>query len=310
MSAMAMSVATLVDRALGEPPPAFHPIALFGSAMTSLEGRIHSDSIVRGAVYTGVGVGVAAVVAAVLRRWFGPFTATVVAGSVAIAGRMLESEVGAVGAALRDDDIEVARTRIGRLVGRSTSDMDEAAIGRAAIETLAENSVDAVTATMFWGTVAGAHGILVHRAVNTMDAMVGHRTVRHERFGRVSARLDDTANWIPARLTGLAVATTTLRGAGPIIRTIRRDARRHPSPNGGVVEAAFATALGVRLGGVNRYGDVVEDRGTLGDGRPPTGADVARAIALARRVQASTLVMCCVVRFVAGRRVSEKRTAR
>lgn len=310
MSALAMVVAAMSDRLVGEPPASLHPIALFGSGMEVLEDRVHSDSVGRGAVYTGVGIGLAAAVATALRRSFGPFTAAALAGSVAMAGRMLESEVAAVGSALQDRDMELARRRVGGLVGRSTSDMDELAIGRAAIETLAENSVDAVTATMFWGTVAGVHGVLFHRAVNTMDAMVGHRTERHGRFGRVSARLDDLANWIPARLTGCAVAAVTPRRSGEILRTVRRDARRHPSPNGGVVEAAFAAALDVRLGGVNRYGDVVEDRGTLGDGRSPTGADVGRAVVLARRVQVATLGMCCVIWFAGTSRVVERWAAR
>ena len=301
-----MVVATVIDRAVGEPPARVHPVALFGSTMTTLEARIHADSVGRGAVYSGVGIAVAAAAAAVLRRSIGPFAAAVTAGSVALAGRMLESEVDAVGDALRDGDLALARTCLGRLVGRSTTDLDESAIARASIETLAENSVDAVTATRVGGAVAGAPGIFVHRAVNTMDAMVGHRTVRHNRFGRVSARLDDIANWIPARLTGVAVAMTTPFRACSIVDTIQRDAHRHPSPNGGVVEAAFAAALGVQLGGVNRYGEVDEDRGTLGDGRRATGTDITAAIAVSRRAQLGTLAMCCMFRLVVLNRIVER----
>ena len=153
---------------------------------------------------------------------------------------------------------------------------------RAVVETVAENTVDAVTAPLWWATIGGAPAVLAHRAINTLDAMVGHRNERYRQFGWASARADDVVNWIPARLTAVAVAAVRPRRAAAIARTVRRDAPRHPSPNGGVVEAAFAAALDVRLGGTNTYGDVVEDRGTLGDGRPPTPDDGVAAIRLAR----------------------------
>ena len=170
-----------------------------------------------------------------------------------------------------------------------------AGVARAVIETLAENTVDAVTAPLFWAAVGGAPAVLAHRAVNTLDAMVGHRTERYRRFGWAAARADDVANWVPARLTGLAVAAVRPSRAGAIARAVRRDAPAHPSPNGGVVEAAFAAALGVRLGGRNTYGDVVEDRGTLGTGPPPGSADIRAAIHLARSTVAMLAITTAVV---------------
>ena len=132
------------------------------------------------------------------------------------------------------------------------------------------------------------------RCANTLDAMVGHRSPRYQRFGWASARLDDVLAWIPARTTAaLAAALAPLVG-GSALRTldvVRRDGRRHPSPNAGMAEAAFAGALGVRLGGENRYGDRVETRGPLGDGRPPGPADVARAVRLSRDVAVATLLL-------------------
>ena len=140
-----------------------------------------------------------------------------------------------------------------------------------------------------WAVLAGAGGALGYRAVNTLDARVGHRSARYERFGWASARLDDLANFVPARLTAVLVAAVCPRAAGAVLRAVREDAPRHPSPNAGVAEAAFAAALGLRLGGSNRYGGRVEVRPSLGTGRPPEPADIARAVELSRRVTLALL---------------------
>jgi adenosylcobinamide-phosphate synthase len=167
------------------------------------------------------------------------------------------------------------------------------------VESLAENASDAVVAPLLWGALAGLPGLLGYRAVNTLDAMIGHRTARYRRFGWSAARLDDLLNWAPARLTALAAAAwAPLVGgtAGGAIRVVRRDAGQHPSPNAGVAEAAFAGALGVRLGGCNSYHGTVEDRGMLGDGRPVHVADIAPASRLANAVSMSVLIMAVVLR--------------
>ena len=284
MTALAASVGLVLDRVLGEPPVAWHPVARFGTTMNAIEARWWADSRIRGVAYTTTGMLVGLAPALLLRRVVGAPTATAVASGVAIAGAMLEREAHTVAQCLGADDTVSARMQLGRLVGRSTDQLDVAEISRAVIETVAENTVDATTATLFWGSLFGAPGAIGHRAINTMDAMVGHRSDHFVRFGWPSARLDDFANWVPARLTALAVVVASPRRAGEIWRTVRRDAQHHPSPNGGVVEAAFAAALGVRLGGANVYDGVVDDRGRLGDGRLPRGHDVQRATALARRV--------------------------
>ena len=154
---------------------------------------------------------------------------------------------------------------------------------RAAVESLAENSSDAVVAPLVWGAVAGVPGLLGYRAANTLDAMVGHRSARHERFGWAAARLDDVLNLPGSRLTA-ALAVLLGEDRSSAWRSWRRDARGHPSPNAGPVEAAYAGALGVRLGGTNVYGDRPEHRSVMGDGRPPVRADLARARRLARRI--------------------------
>ena len=200
---------------------------------------------------------------------------------------MLDEEALRIGGLVERGDLDGARAEVRSLVGRRADELDEAGLSRAIVESIAENSVDAVTASLFWATVAGAPGVLAHRAVNTLDAMVGHRDDRYARFGWASARLDDLVNFVPARLTALAVACVRPGTAATVWRVVRRDAPAHPSPNGGVVEAAFAAALGVRLGGENRYGDIVEDRGTLGDGRPPGPGDIAAAVRLRRHATAA-----------------------
>lgn len=133
--------------------------------------------------------------------------------------------------------------------------------------------------------------MLAHRAVNTLDAMVGHHDERYEHFGWASARLDDVVNYVPARLTALAVALVTPTRARIILNVIRRDAPHHPSPNGGVVDAAFAASLGVQLGGINHYEGEIEDRGTLGDGLPPDANMIAAAVRLRRTATAMTAAL-------------------
>lgn len=190
-----------------------------------------------------------------------------------------------VGAALEEGDLERARAQLPTLVGRDPTGLDEHEIARAVIESVAENGVDAVIAPLVWGTLAGAPGVLAQRAINTLDAMVGNRSPRYARFGWASARADDVAAWVPARVAVALVALARPHRSMAIAAAVRRDAPAHPSPNGGVIEAAFAAALDIRLGGVNRYGDRVERRGILHpNGRSPVAADIDRAVRLLRTV--------------------------
>ena len=189
-------------------------------------------------------------------------------------------------------------------MGRDPTQLDAVQIARACVESLAENTSDAVVAPLLWGAAAGIPGLLGYRAVNTLDAMVGHRSPRYLRFGWAAARLDDGANWLPARLAGVltALAAPLVGGSpGRARDTVRSDAGRHPSPNAGVVEAAFAGALDVRLGGVNVYAGEVEDRGTLGRGRTVVPADIARAARLARLVSAASALLAVVARLAVTR---------
>jgi adenosylcobinamide-phosphate synthase len=276
--ALATAGGLLVDRVLGEPPAAVHPVAAFGTLMGHVERRLWRDDVRAGAAYAAVGVVVGAVAGRAVRS-------TLAATAVAVAGRELRRTAVEIGARAAGGDLAGARSLLPALVGRDPTDLDASQIAAAVVESLAENTVDAVVAPAFWAMVGGAPAVAAHRAVNTMDAMVGHRTERYRRFGTGAARLDDVANWVPARLVAAAVAVVRPARAAAVVRTVRRDAPAHPSPNAGVAEAAVAAALGCQLGGPLRYGDRHEDRPRLGDGRRPRPVDVTAAVRLADDVE-------------------------
>ncbi|MGS2587204.1 cobalamin biosynthesis protein [Streptomyces hebeiensis] len=243
-------------------------------------------------------------------RALAPVALTAAATWAVVGGTSLGREARAIGEALAAGDLGLARQRLPHLCGRDPQALDGGQIARAVVESVAENTSDAVVGALVWGAVAGVPGLVGFRAVNTLDAMVGHRSPRHRRFGWASARLDDLAGWPGARLTAAlaVVAGGDPRGA---LRALRTDAHRHPSPNAGPVEAAFAGALGVRLGGTLAYAGRVEHRPVLnGEGRPVEVSDIERAVRLSGRVSALALVTCVAGRFAYGalRRAAERRT--
>jgi len=269
----------LTDRLLGEPSIEPHPVAMYGSLMTRLEGRIWQDSRGRGATYAATGIAFGAGLGALGGT---TFIGTTTATYLSVAGRELADAARAVQGALAVGDLEGARAGLPALVGRDPTGLGEAEIARAVVESVAENTVDAIVAPALWGALGGAPGTLAYRAVNTLDAMVGHHNARYENFGRAGARLDDAANYLPARVSALAVMACRPRRAAAVWRAVRRDAAGHPSPNAGVAEAAFAAALDLQLGGSNRYGNRVEQRARLGAGRAPDAGDIGRAVRLSR----------------------------
>lgn len=291
---MNVALGILADRLLGEPPTVVHPVARFGRTMGALEHRLHRDSRSAGAVHAAVGVALGVAAGRVVRS-------TAVATYLAVAGRMLVTAAGEVGDALEAGDLDGARALLPSLVGRDPTGLDEQEIARAVVESVAENTVDAVVAPALWALAAGAQAVLAHRAVNTMDAMVGHRSARYARYGWASARLDDAMAWVPARATAGLVALVRPAAAGDVRRIVRRDAGAHPSPNSGVAEAAYAAALGIRLGGTVRYGERVEERPHLGDGPPPRVADIRRATRLTDHVSLALAALSVPVP-VRGRR--------
>ncbi len=281
----------LIDRLAGEPPAMVHPVARFGQGMAWLDKRWWRDDRSRGLAYAAAGLTAAGSVGVVLDRSLPPLAAVAAATATSVAGRALGDAATTVGAAIERDDLAGAREALTALVARDPRGLEEKEVVRAVVESVAENSADAVVAPALWAAAAGAPGVLVHRAANTLDAMVGYRNERYGRFGWAAARADDVLAWPAARVTALLVALVRPARALDVWRTVRRDAPDHPSPNAGVSEAAFAAALGLRLGGTNRYGDQVEVRPNLGDGRPPELKDIARVVRLSRDVTVALTVM-------------------
>lgn len=278
----------LADLILGDPRRG-HPVAVFGRAAGSMERALWRDHRGWGAAHTVVCAGAAVALGVLARRAARPSRAasvvlTAAATWAVVGGTSLAREARTIGDALEAGDIEAARARLPHLCGRDPRTLDADAVARAVVESVAENTSDAVVGALVWGAAAGVPGLLGFRAVNTLDAMVGHKSARHLRFGWASARLDDVAGWPGARLTAVlaAAAGPDPRGA---LRAWRTDAHRHPSPNAGPVEASFAGALGVRLGGTLSYGGRVEHRPVLNPGgRAVTTGDIDRAVRLSRRV--------------------------
>jgi adenosylcobinamide-phosphate synthase len=303
-TALAAAAGILADRLLGEPPAQVHPVALFGRGMIALELRLRAghptwrDGRLAGAGYAIAGAGLGWAAGAALGR-------SVPAGAagtwVVVAGRTLGEEARAIGERLVADDLEGARRRLPALVGRDPESLDGKGIARAVVESVAENTVDAIVAPACWAAGGGGAGAGFYRAVNTLDAMVGHRNERYLRFGWASARLDDAANWIPARFTGLLVAAVRPRQAREIVDAVLHPPA-HPSPNAGVAEAAFAAALGLRLGGDTVYAGRVDPRPAFGSGRPPEPADIDRAVRLSRDVALALAALLAVPSAVSALR--------
>lgn len=286
------AIGLLADRLLGEPPFDPHPVAALGSVLVRVEDRMWAPSRTRGVAHAAIGTGIGVGAGFVLRS-------TAAATYLATSGRMLSQAALAVHHALAEGDLDRARELLPALVGRDPSSLDADEIARAVVESVAENTVDAIVAPALWGAVAGAPGALGHRALNTLDSMVGHHNDRYEHYGWASARLDDAAAWVPARATAALVAIARPSRAADVLRIVRRDAAGHPSPNAGVAEAAFAAALELRLGGENRYGDRIERRVDLGDGKPPSTNDIARAVTLSRDV---TFMLAAILAVIGLRR--------
>jgi adenosylcobinamide-phosphate synthase len=291
---LAAALGILLDAVVPEPPNSVHPVALFGRLMDGFERLAWRDDRRAGVAHatTGTALGVAAGVV---------ISSTAVATSFSVARRGLVCSAVELRDALGAGDLERARILLPQLVGRDPSALDEKEMVRAVVESVAENTVDALVAPALWGAIAGAPGALGYRAVNTLDSMVGHRSARYARYGWASARLDDLVAWVPARLTALLVGLMQPRQGRAVWTAVRTQASAHPSPNAGVAEAAFAAALGLALGGPNRYGDAVELRPILGSGRPAEVADIDRAVRLLNDVAVALTVLFATV-GLAGRR--------
>ncbi|WP_152652151.1 CobD/CbiB family cobalamin biosynthesis protein [Mycobacterium tuberculosis] len=273
--AVGVLIGCLLDVVFGDPKRG-HPVALFGRAAAKLEQITYRDGRVAGAVHVGLLVGAVGLLGAALQRLPG-------------------SQISDL---LERDDVEAARRLLPSLCGRDPAQLGGPGLTRAALESVAENTADAQVVPLLWAASSGVPAVLGYRAINTLDSMIGYRSPRYLRFGWAAARLDDWANYVGARATAvLVVICAPVVGGSPrgAVRAWRRDAARHPSPNAGVVEAAFAGALDVRLGGPTRYHHELQIRPTLGDGRSPKVADLRRAVVLSRVVQAGAAVLAVML---------------
>jgi adenosylcobinamide-phosphate synthase len=288
----AMAVAMAVDALVGWPAGLFtrigHPVTWLGALIDALDARWNRSGDAP-AVRRAAGI-VAALLVIALAAGLGwllqcgfvsGWSRIVVTGIIAwpfVAMRSLHDHVAAVARPLQAGDLLNARSAVGQIVGRDPADLDEAGIARAALESLAENTSDGVVAPVFWGALLGLPGIIGYKAINTLDSMIGHRTTRHQAFGWASARIDDLANILPARLTGLLFVLLARRRSDAMACMVR-DARRHRSINAGWPEAAMAGALGVRLSGPRIYHGSFADEPWLNQAaRDPCAADITRAL--------------------------------
>jgi adenosylcobinamide-phosphate synthase len=312
-------IAGVVADALAGDPRRGHPVSGFGQVATTLQSRLYADSRLRGAGYAAACVLVAAAPAAAASRltrrrpWLA-LAATAAATWAVTGARSLAAEAAGIGRALDGGDLAAARAALPRLCGRDPYQLGDKEIARAVVESVAENSGDAIVSPLLWGVAGGLGGLTTYRAINTLDAMVGHRTPRLARFGWAAARLDDVANWIPARVTALLAAACAPVVGGQPARAWRMALRygpQHPSPNAGWCEAAFAGALGVRLGGSSSYAGVAEQRPELGEGRAPEPADIGRAVRLCRAVTAASAALAAGLALGSARGSGrERRVAR
>ena len=286
--------ALAVDAVVGDPPALYrrvrHPVAMLGKGIEALEARLNDPAVsdARRVARGGLVVLLAALAAAGTGALVHALASAAPAGavveslaaSVLIAYRGLRDHVHEVARGL-DTGLAEARAAVAHVVGRDPAGLDGPGVARAAVESLAENFADGVVAPLFWYVLLGFPGLLGYKALNTLDSMIGHRDPRYRRFGRVAARADDAASWIPSRLAAalLAGAALVVPGASArgALRAAFRDAKRHRSVNAGWPEAAMAGALGFALAGPRRYGGRTVEDAWMGDGRRDLGADDLRA---------------------------------
>ena len=287
-------LALLIERVVGYPPVLFkligHPVTWMGALITWFEVRLNqgNNRRLKGAVMLlmllGTGLAFSLLVLVITRSIpFGWVIESVLASSL-----LAQKELGRAVKAVADGlnlSLDSGRRAVSHIVGRDPNVLDESGVAKAAIESLAESTSDGIVAPLFWLFVGGLPGIVLYKAVNTADSMVGHKTDRYAEFGWASAKFDDLVNWIPARLSALLIA-----GASFVVRrndpeaawsTALRDARKHASPNAGWPEAAFAGSLGIALGGPRSYDGELHDLPSFGDGRRElTSLDVLSALVL------------------------------
>ena len=300
MSAPAfMLLAWLIECAFGWPDWLYrrikHPVVWFGALVSLLDRTLnrsswsHATRYITGMFSTLILVGLTAALAfffaaLIPATWWGTAIEAIAASSL-LASRSLYAHVDAVFQPLSRADLEGARHAVSQIVGRDPQSLDEAGVARAGLESLAENASDGVIAPLFWGAVFGLPGLATYKAINTLDSMIGHRNDPYTAFGGFAARLDDFANFIPARITAVLLAIKSLKPSA--VRVMLKDAKNHRSPNAGWPEAAMAGALDIRLSGPRAYGDHTTDEPWLNVGaKDPSSQEMKAALTLYIRAMA------------------------
>jgi len=268
--------ALIVEAAIGYPRNWWHPVMGVGALIDRFERRWNRRRRLEGVALVALLIALSVALGWAIER-LGAIV-TVVVATTGLAQRSLHDHVAAVARPLATGDLGAARHAVAMIVGRDTDPLDEAGVATAAIESLSESFCDGVVAPALGLLLFGLPGLFAVKAINTADSMVGHRTPELRAFGWASARADDVVNFVPARIAGALIA---LAGRGGW-HEMRRDARRHASPNGGWPEAAMAGALGRRLGGAVSYDGEPVHRAVLGDGPLPDAGDLVRALGLYR----------------------------
>jgi adenosylcobinamide-phosphate synthase len=308
---ISLTAGFILDLLFGDPRWLPHPVRLIGRLVSWAEPRCRhliANEYLAGAVFT-LAVVTATGGSVWLIIWGLQQIHTLLAGLVTVyfmfaglAAGDLAQEATAVWRKLRGEDIDQARQQLSRIVGRDTEKLDAPEIVRASVETVAESTVDGVLAPILFAALAGAPGLWAYKAINTLDSMVGHREEPYTRFGWAAARLDDVANFVPARLGLFLFGVGTWVTGGDPGRCWRigwRDGGRHPSLNAGISEAAMAGALGVRLGGTNTYDGVIYVQPYLGDSvRPLDISCIPQAVRVMYATSTAGIVLCLGVRVM------------
>jgi adenosylcobinamide-phosphate synthase len=308
----AMVVAMVMDALLGWSSRLFarigHPVTWLGALIAALDQRLNRSSDtpaqqrVAGAATALIVIVLAAGCGGLVQRVIPPGLAgTLFLGILAwplVAFRSLYDHVAAVRDHLRNGNVEAARNAVSMIVGRDPQSLDEAGVARAALESLAENASDGIVAPVFWGVLFGLPGIIAYKAINTLDSMIGHRTERHRDFGWSAARIDDAANFIPARFTGLLFVLFASKRS-QAMSCMRTDAPHHRSVNAGWPEAAMAGALGIRLCGPRSYeGKPVNEPWLNGTARDPQALDITRGLEFYVGAMFALAVVLAVIAFI------------
>lgn len=290
-SLLGLIAGVVADRLIPDPSNKWHPVAVFGQYAGWLERKLYRPTKQAGAIYVAACVLPPVVVAGLAAKTC-PRLSLGFSLWAALGGTTLERIGSRMADTLETRDLAAARELVPWLCSRDPQILDAAGMARATVESLAENTSDAAIAPIVWA-VAGAPGVVLHRTVNTLDAMVGYKNDRYQEFGWAAAKLDDLLAYIPARLTAaLHVGYATACGRGwEALRAWRYDAPSHPSPNAGPVEATAAAAIGVQLGGETHYRHGVEQRPVLGSGEAPTSDSIRKAVNLSKVTQFGAAVL-------------------